>query len=74
MIVEYATEPIADSGGLAATITLNRPDELNAMSWELIGAFDAAVSKAAADPSVRAVLVTGSGRAFSAGGDLKSYV
>ena len=74
MIVEYAAAPIPDTDGLAATITLNRPAELNAMSWEMIGAFDAAVSQAAADASVRVVFVTGSGRAFSAGGDLKSYI
>jgi len=74
MIVEYVTEPIPDTQGLAATITLNRPAELNAMSWEMIGAFDDAVSQAAADPAVRVVFVTGSGRAFSAGGDLKSYL
>ena len=74
MIVEYAAAPIPGTDGLAATITLNRPAELNAMSWEMIGAFDAAVSQAAADATVRVVFVTGSGRAFSAGGDLKSYV
>lgn len=74
MIVEYATEPIPAAQGLAATLTLNRPAELNAMSWELVAAFDDAVSQAAADPQVRVVFVTGSGRAFSAGGDLKSYV
>ena len=73
MIVEYATAPIPGTAGLAATITLNRPAELNAMSWEMVGAFDAAVTQAAADPAVRVVFVTGSGRAFSAGGDLKSY-
>lgn len=74
MIVEYETEPIADTDGLAATIRLNRPAELNAISWEMVGAFDAAVSEAAAHEAVRVVFVTGSGRAFSAGGDLKSYV
>jgi enoyl-CoA hydratase/carnithine racemase len=74
MIVEYGTEPIPDTEGLAATITLNRPAELNAMSWELVAAFDDAVSKAAADPAVRVLFVTGRGRAFSAGGDLKSYL
>jgi enoyl-CoA hydratase/carnithine racemase len=74
MIVEYATEPIPGTEGLAATIALNRPAELNAMSWELVRAFDDAVSQAAADPTVRVVFVTGNGRAFSAGGDLKSYV
>lgn len=74
MIVEYTTEPIPQTDGLAATIALNRPAELNAMSWELVGAFDDAVSQAATDPAVRVVFVTGNGRAFSAGGDLKSYV
>ncbi len=52
------------------TITLNRPDKLNAftltMMQELIAAFDAAD----ADDAVRAVIVTGAGRAFCAGADL----
>jgi enoyl-CoA hydratase/carnithine racemase len=52
------------------TVTLNRPDRLNAftatMMNELIGAFDAAD----ADDAVRAVIVTGAGRAFCAGADL----
>ncbi|MGO4332968.1 crotonase/enoyl-CoA hydratase family protein [Cupriavidus sp. M-11] len=55
-----------------ATITLHRPDRLNAftpkMMEELIAAFDATD----ADDNVRAVIVTGSGRAFCAGADLAS--
>ena len=54
------------------TITLNRPDKLNAftgtMMNELIAAFDAAD----ADDDVRAIIVTGAGRAFCAGADLSS--
>src|ERR1700752_2716038 len=52
------------------TITLNRPDKMNAfthvMMDELIAAFDAAD----ADDNVRAIIVTGAGRAFCAGADL----
>jgi enoyl-CoA hydratase/carnithine racemase len=54
------------------TITLNRPDKLNAfthtMMAELIDAFD----KADADDNVRAIIVTGAGRAFCAGADLSA--
>ncbi len=53
-----------------ATITLNRPDKLNAfttqMMWDLIAAFDATD----ADDEVRAVIITGAGRGFCAGADL----
>ena len=55
-----------------ATITLNRPDKLNSftprMMYELISAFD----MTDANDSVRAVIVTGAGRAFCAGADLSS--
>src|SRR5215472_15381590 len=54
------------------TITLNRPDKLNAfnatMQKELIDAFD----RADKDDDVRAIIVTGQGRAFCAGADLSS--
>ncbi|MDP3327581.1 enoyl-CoA hydratase-related protein, partial [Parvibaculum sp.] len=54
------------------TLTLNRPDKLNAftgqMMFEMIDAFD----KADADDNVRAVIVTGEGRAFCAGADLSA--
>lgn len=54
-----------------ATVTLNRPERLNAMSPELLeGLFDS-LTIANEDPAVRVVIVTGAGRAFSAGGDLK---
>jgi enoyl-CoA hydratase len=58
----------------AAVVRLNRPDTLNAIDWPMVRALDATISAIDADRSVRAVLVTGEGRAFSAGGDLKSYV
>jgi len=53
-----------------ATITMNRPEKLNALDIGLTESLRDAVARAAADDSVRAVVLTGSGRAFSAGGDL----
>lgn len=54
-----------------ATITLNRPDKLNAMNKTAIREIDAAVAAAVADPDINALVITGAGRAFSAGYDLQ---
>jgi 2-(1,2-epoxy-1,2-dihydrophenyl)acetyl-CoA isomerase len=59
-----------DAGALR--VTLNRPDVLNALSLELLGELRDALEDAAADRGVRAVLLTGAGRGFSAGADLAS--
>ena len=56
--------------GPVATVTLNRPDRLNAMTEELIGGVLACLEQAAADDAIRAVVLTGAGRGFCAGGDL----
>ncbi|MCZ4098138.1 enoyl-CoA hydratase [Streptomyces sp. So13.3] len=61
------------SDGLA-TITLNRPDAMNALNVETKVALREAVRGAAADSQVRAVLLTGTGRAFCVGQDLKEHV
>jgi enoyl-CoA hydratase/carnithine racemase len=53
------------------TLTLNRPDALNAFNEALYEAAAAAIREAAGDPDVAVVLLTGNGRAFSAGNDLK---
>ncbi len=55
-------------------IRLNRPDQNNAMTGELLDAFSAAVTAARADADARCVIITGSGRTFSAGADLKSQI
>jgi enoyl-CoA hydratase/carnithine racemase len=54
-------------------LTLNRPDQLNAMTAELCQALHDAFAEVAADRSCRAVIVTGAGRAFCAGLDLQGY-
>lgn len=56
-----------------ATITMNRPKSLNSMNDGLINGLHDAITKAAADKEVRAIVLTGNGKAFCAGGDL-SYL
>jgi enoyl-CoA hydratase/carnithine racemase len=51
-------------------ITLNRPNALNAMSEALMNELDQALAEAEGDAEIRAVIITGSGRAFSAGEDI----
>lgn len=60
-----------DREGSVLTITLNRPDRLNALSSELLGELNAAMDAAEADEGVRVVVLAGAGRAFSSGLDLK---
>ena len=55
-----------------ATLTLNRPDRLNALSPPMLDALLAAVPRLAADPQIAVVVLTGAGRGFCAGGDVKS--
>lgn len=58
--------------GAGAWIVLARPDALNAVSPRMIEELDRALDRIESDPTVRCVVVTGQGRAFSAGGDLKA--
>src|ERR671926_742324 len=63
---------IWEQDGRAGRLTLNRPETLNAWTDELGRELGQVVHREAADPSVRAVLVTGAGRGFSSGADLKA--
>ena len=65
-------EPLVRSErrGAVALLTLNRPDKLNAVNVPMIEALDRALDAAEADESVRAIVLVGAGRAFSAGFDL----
>ncbi len=54
-----------------ATVTLNRPDALNALSSELLAELDAIAARLDTDRAVRAAIVTGAGRAFVAGADIE---
>jgi 2-(1,2-epoxy-1,2-dihydrophenyl)acetyl-CoA isomerase len=52
------------------TLTLNRPERLNALNIALVEALSAGIKRAAADPGCRSVLITGAGRGFCSGADL----
>ncbi len=56
-----------------ATLTLNRPEVYNALSAELLRELLAALRAAERDPAVRAVVITGVGKAFSSGQDLREF-
>jgi 2-(1,2-epoxy-1,2-dihydrophenyl)acetyl-CoA isomerase len=53
-------------------LTLNRPEQLNALTWELMRLLQEALEQASADPAVRVVVLAGSGRGFCSGGDIRS--
>lgn len=69
--MSYETVIWEQDGGVGR-ITLNRPDSLNAWTAEFGRELTQALVEDAADPSVRAVLITGAGRGFSSGADLKA--
>jgi 2-(1,2-epoxy-1,2-dihydrophenyl)acetyl-CoA isomerase len=53
------------------TLTLNRPEARNALTGDMLAALDAAARRAALDPDVRCLVLTGAGNAFCSGGDVK---
>lgn len=61
---------LLEKDGAVATLTINRPETLNALDIDTIRAFDAALDDIERDETVRVVIVTGAGRAFVAGGDI----
>ena len=64
------TEILCDTRDRVATITLNRPDKLNAWTRTMADEVRAALRAAADDPEVRAIVITGAGRGFCAGADM----
>ncbi len=64
---------ISDLEGDVATLRLNRPERLNAVSADLYASMGESLTAVEADPAVRAVVITGSGRAFCVGADLKAH-
>src|SRR6202034_561521 len=62
--------PECEHEGPLAIVRFNRPDRLNAFDTDVIRALVAQLERLAEDPSIRAVILTGTGRGFCAGGDL----
>ena len=61
-----------EQAGPVRTIALNRPEVLNAFDEPMLAALRAALADAVADPAVRGIVLTGRGRAFSTGEDLRA--
>ncbi len=65
---------IVDRHEPTATVTLNRPDQLNAVSYQLADALSAALDELETDSDIHAIILTGAGdRAFSAGADIPQF-
>ena len=64
------TDLLYEVKGKIATITLNRPDKLNAFTGDMIEAWQKSLAEAQRDDGVNVVIVTGAGRAFCSGGDV----
>jgi enoyl-CoA hydratase len=60
-----------EQAGPVATLTLNRPQVMNALNAQVFNDLELAVKGLVADPTVRVILLTGAGKAFAAGADIK---
>jgi 2-(1,2-epoxy-1,2-dihydrophenyl)acetyl-CoA isomerase len=69
MTYECLIHEVKDS---IATLTLNRPDRLNALGGTLRDDLHDALARSAADPEVRVIIITGAGKGFCSGGDVKA--
>jgi enoyl-CoA hydratase/carnithine racemase len=74
MAESFADAVTLDIDGGIATVSLNRPERLNAWSWEMGAALHARMEEVAANRDVRVVVLRGNGRAFCSGIDLKPDV
>lgn len=63
-----------DAASSVATITLNRPDRLNALTFEVYGELRDTFRALDDEPGVRAIVITGAGRAFCTGGDVNDII
>src|SRR5215510_5911221 len=70
----YNTLLVQTDNGIC-TITINRPDKLNALNKEVIGELDKAIEEVYKNPDIRSAIITGSGdKAFIAGADISEFL
>lgn len=62
------------TGAGIVTITINRPDAMNALNEAVVAQLGDAFGKAAADPEVRGIIIAGAGRSFVAGADIRFFI
>src|SRR6202034_4025358 len=67
-------ELLIEMDGSVAVVTMNRPEKLNAFNSEMHTAMQEVWNHLALDRAVRAIVLTGAGRAFSAGGDIPGLI
>ena len=60
-----------ETRGAVAWLTLNRPKAMNSIKWNMVDLFEEYLPKSEADPDIRVLVLTGTGKAFCAGADLK---
>jgi enoyl-CoA hydratase/carnithine racemase len=72
--VEVEHLELTDAPGVLGLVRLNRPDDMNPIDFKTARQLRAALDDLDRDPRVRVMAITGAGRAFSAGGDMKGYV
>ena len=65
---------ILEIDGPLAIVTFNRPDKLNALSAELMQEFSQALEEIQLNPAIRVLILTGQGRAFIAGADVRQFL
>jgi 2-(1,2-epoxy-1,2-dihydrophenyl)acetyl-CoA isomerase len=69
----FISQVVVDVIERVATLRLNDPKSMNALSVSMGAEFDSAMDELIADPGIRALVITGTGRGFSAGGDVQAF-
>ncbi|OFQ54358.1 enoyl-CoA hydratase/isomerase family protein [Corynebacterium sp. HMSC074H12] len=70
MLKSFTDSVVVESEGSIASITLNRPDSLNALTFEMLRGLEMAFTELGDNPDIRAIILRGEGKAFCAGDDL----